>query len=457
MKRKRGISLGTVLMIFMTIAVSAGCFWVLPKLSGGQPIEIDAQQVVSALVEDLSLPPLELSDIPILQGRKPLPTVTPSAPPLQMDTLPMPTVPQPLAPAAIATPAAPTETPAPQDVSFTLTAGGTITLASPIRKSVYHIESDTYDFSVLFSHISQETQSDLCMVTLENTLDDNSKYTDVNLLSQATDSLIELGADLVALGFPKALDAGLPSLTNTIDALKQDGFSVIGAYASTEDAQQPLILDLNGVHTAILHYTEDLSSKGDSAVKKSGAAYAVPLLDLETVQADIQAARQMGAQVVILSVNWGALDKTVPTKAQKKLAQQLADAGADVILGAHTQTIQPVEYLTATRADGTTHQTLVAYSLGALMTESRDTRNIAGMLLHLTLTYHPQTGTVTFDRVEYTPTYIWRYKEEGLHQYRSVASDQPAPDQMDESQQKVMAKILNYTLEALESSPIEIR
>ncbi|MBQ8537067.1 MAG: CapA family protein [Clostridia bacterium] len=451
-KRKRGVSLGTVVMILITLAVSAGCFMIMPKLSGGQTVQVDAQQVVSALTQDLNLPQLRLADIPIFQGRKIQATVTPSAPPLEMETLPLST-PQVINPVT----AAPTATPAPQEISFTITAGGTVSLTAPIRKSAYHAESDTYDFSELLSFLSGETTSDLCMLTLENTLDDASKLSDVNLMAQASESLLALGVDLVSLGFPKALDTGLPALVNTLAALRQEGFSVIGAYTSQADAQKPLILNLKGAQVAVLHYTEDLSSKGDAAAKKNDAAYAVPLLMIETVQRDIAVARQNGAQVVILSLNWGSLDKTAPTKAQKSLAQQLADAGADVILGAHSQTIQPVEYLTATWADGSTHQTLVAYSLGALMTESRDTKNIAGMLLHLGLTYHPQTGQVSFDRVEYTPTYIWRYKEDGQYQYRTVASDQPAPEDMDESQQKVMARILNFAHEALETSPIEMR
>lgn len=451
-KRKRGVSLGTVMMILITLAVSAGCFMVLPKLTGGKTVDIDAQQVVSALTKDLNLPELRFEDIPIFQGRSPSATPAPAAPTFQMETSPHSTP----KPTAVITPA-PTATPAPQPISFSLTAAGTVNLTAPIRKSVYSAESDTYDFTELFAHINHETQSDLCLVTLENTLDANSKLSDLNLMPEAAECLVNLGADLVALGSPKVLDTGLPALESTLNALRQEGFSVIGAYADEEDAQKPLILNLKGVPTAVLHYTQELSSKGKSTVKKNEAAYAVPLLEMDAVHRDIAAARENGAKVVILSVNWGDVNRTAPTKAQKKLAQQMADAGADIILGAHSQTIQPIEYLTGTRTDGTAHQTLVAYSLGSLMTESRDTKNIAGMLLHLNLTWDPQTQSIAFDRVEYTPTYIWRCKEDGQYRYRAVVSDHPAPDGMDESQQKVMERILNYTLDTLKGSPVQVR
>lgn len=449
--KKCGVSLGTVVMILLTLAVSLGCFVVLPKLSGDDPVQIDAQQVVSALTQDLNLPELRLEDIPILQGRPPAATPRPAAPTLKMETTGVTT------PKPVMVTASPTATPAPQPISFTVTAGGTVNLTAPIRKSVYHAESQTYDFTELFAHINHETQSDLCMVTLENTLDTDSKLSDLNLMPEAADCLVDLGVDLVAMGFPKALDGGLPALENTLSALRQEGFTLAGAYAEQAGAQKPLILNLNGVQTAVMHYTQELSAKGKSAIKKNDAAFAVPLLDIETIRRDISQARKSGAQVVIISLNWGDLNRTSPNKNQTAMAQLIADAGADVILGAHSQTIQPVEYLTGVRPDGTSHRTLVAYSLGTLMTESRDTKNIAGMLLHLHMTWDPQTQSVAFDRVEYTPTYIWRCKEEGQHRYRTVASDHPAPDGMDESQKKVMEKILKFTHEALETSPIEIR
>lgn len=450
-RRRRGFTLGTVLMLLITLAVGIGCYLVLPRLTGGQAIQVDAQQVVSALAADLSLPELTLSDIPIFQTRaSTVPPAAPSAPPLEM-ALEQAATPQPPPPALS------TATAAPQALSFTLTAGGSVTLTTPLRKSVYHSESETYDFTELFGYIADETRSDLCLVTLENTLDTGGKLSDVNTAAGAADALRAVGVDVVASGFPKALDAGLPALRATLSALKQEGFSVVGAYASQEDAQQPLLLNLHGVQTAVLHYTQFLSDKGEATAEKEEAAYAVPRLDIETVRQAIAAARARGAQVVILSLNWGNVGKSAPTKAQQALAQELADAGADIILGAHSQMIQPIQLLTANRAGGVQTQALVAYSLGALITQERGDKYIAGMLLHLDLTYHTDTRSLSFDQIQYTPTYIWRYKEDGRYQYRVVPSDLVAPDGMDQKQQEVMGRALKTTQTALEGSPVTLR
>ena len=66
------------------------------------------------------------------------------------------------------------------------------------------------------------------------------------------------------------------------------------------------------------------------------------------------------ADVVIVSCHWGIEYDYHPNTFQKNMAKQLADAGADVIIGTHTHTLQDVEYIQ--RADG--KRTLVAYSLG---------------------------------------------------------------------------------------------
>jgi poly-gamma-glutamate synthesis protein (capsule biosynthesis protein) len=54
-----------------------------------------------------------------------------------------------------------------------------------------------------------------------------------------------------------------------------------------------------------------------------------------TAPADIKAAKAAGAQIVIVYPHWGIEYKTGPTAAQKRLAHQMIDAGADMIIGNH--------------------------------------------------------------------------------------------------------------------------
>ncbi len=61
------------------------------------------------------------------------------------------------------------------------------------------------------------------------------------------------------------------------------------------------------------------------------------------------------ADILIVSLHWGAEYAKEPTEAQKKLAHQIIDAGAKVIVGHHPHVTQPTEKY---------HDGLIFYSLG---------------------------------------------------------------------------------------------
>jgi poly-gamma-glutamate synthesis protein (capsule biosynthesis protein) len=411
---------------------------------------LDAQQLVNAISGSLDLPQLSLSDIPIFpkagdtssqgssnEGTQPAPGT--SGAPTQ-------------APSGV-----PTATPVPAKHTFTLAVAGAAAFDNTIRKSAYHSESKTYDYSQMFSLLANEFQADLCLATLENTLVDNGKFNDVNTTKDVLDGLKAAGLDMLSLGHEHILDLGLRGLSETEVTVRSAGFSVIGAHAQPEEAQSIPILNLGGVQAAFLHYTALISNTGKKAIKANNSAYALPEYSAETVQKDIKAARSQGAQVVIVLIHWGADAQAKVTKEQQQMAQQIADAGADILLGMHNQVVQPIAYLTGTRPDGAKRPTLVCYSLGALITGGRDNANIAGMILQLSISFDPASGMVAFDRVQYTPTYIWRYKEDGQYKYRAVASDAAAPESMDSSQQDAMARALDRIQKLLADSPAKQR
>ena len=66
---------------------------------------------------------------------------------------------------------------------------------------------------------------------------------------------------------------------------------------------------------------------------------------------------------------------------QRTLAQQLADWGADVIVGTHPHVLQDAQWLSA--ADG--RQTFVAYSLGNFLSTQNRPDQLVGAILNLQL------------------------------------------------------------------------
>ena len=126
-----------------------------------------------------------------------------------------------------------------------------------------------------------------------------------------------------------------------------------------------------------------------------------------------------------------------------------------MILGTHSGVVQPLRLLTAKRADGTTHQTLCAYSLGNLLESDRAQREaISGILLHIGLEYDLSADQLTFASLSYTPTYVWRGKTDGKTGYRVLRSNAEVPAFVDSEQQKVMERCLKLVRDALADSPV---
>ena len=219
-------------------------------------------------------------------------------------------------------------------------------------------------------------------------------------------------------------------------------------------------MDVNGVKVAYLHYATAVTSTGSRKLNTDHAGYALPLISVNNgageIAADIARVRDLGAHVVIVSLNWSGTDSlnTTSTK-MKTFMQELADAGADVIIGAGSKTVREVTWFVGKREDGSTHQTLCAWSLGSLLNGERNNGNVTGMLLHVQISV--VNGGVNFERVTYTPTYIWRFKQDDYYRYRVVASDLAAPAGMDETQAANAARALENLKKALGNSPITIR
>ena len=430
-------------MLAVTLMVSVGSAVILPRLMGRADIDFDAVRALSGLELGDALPALVLSDIPISDATDvPLSTPTPEA----------------AVPTEIPATAVPTATPVPGG-SFTLTIGGSVNIEDNIRKSAYYSDSGKYDFAEIMMLLRDEMRSDLTLVTLENLTDSGEKVSELNAPEAVIDMLSKAGVDIVALGFPKACDKGMDGLQATIAAARARGMTTLGAYADQTDADSLRMFTIDNVNVAFLHYTSSISATGKKAMNADSATWALPLTQTgnstDKMLRDIRNARQSGADVVIVSLNWGSQSAAKPTAAQQNLAQQIADAGADVIVGAGSRVVQPVTWLTAKEADGSIRHTLCAWSLGSLINDSRKDGNVCAMLLQLQIAF--DGDSISFEKVCYTPTYIWRYKQDGAYQYRIAVSDQTPPDGMSDEQAGYMDKALRNIRKYLDDSPVTLR
>ena len=258
---------------------------------------------------------------------------------------------------------------------------------------------------------------------------------------QAAAAIHDAGFQYVLLNSEKALETGENGAARMLSALQSAGVTPLGLRSAAGSSTAKTI-SIRGISIAALAYTDTLSADSKKAVPDAAARERmVTVFDADQARQDIRAARESGADIVLVAMHWGGANDTAPTAAQRTAAQALCEAGADIIIGAHSNAVQPVEYLSS--AQDTAHSTLVAWSMGTLLSASRANREVvSGMLLHLTLTYDMQRRALSIASVQYTPTYCWGQKTDALYKYRVLCSAEEAPNAMIQKQREIMGRAL---------------
>ena len=335
--------------------------------------------------------------------------------------------------------------------SYRLTVAGSIAVEGEILKNAWNADSGTYDFSDIMMLLKPELEGRMNAVFLENTLSENGKANDTTTPAYFADLLQEAEFNIAACGFSGAYDRGPEGIESTWMTLDERGILPIGI--RTGDNQNiHEIKTVNGVKTAFLQYTGTVPLKTRKKMVKADNTQMIPEAEESLIADEIHAVREQGAEAVIVFLKWGKTGNK-PDESQRELAVQIAEAGADMIIGSGSRIPQGAEYLEGKNGE----KILCAWSLGSLLTGDRNNaKHMAGYLLHVTVRKNGQGG-VDILAPEYSPVYTWKYKQDGRYYYRCLASDQTAPDGMDAEQQKIMTKAFQTVRETLENSPLTLR
>jgi len=152
-----------------------------------------------------------------------------------------------------------------------------------------------------------------------------------------SNTLSQAGFNLVSLANNHSLDCGVDGLKETIEVLTHMGVTPI--------LGEPSIREVKGLKIGAVAF--NLVDGNPSSVSLVEA-----VSELKEV-----------SDIVIVSLHWGREYKLSPSKKQLKLAHELIDAGADLILGHHPHRVQGI---------GSYKKGIVAYSLGNFVFDQRD-------------------------------------------------------------------------------------
>lgn len=176
-----------------------------------------------------------------------------------------------------------------------------------------------------------------------------------------------LGLDLVTLANNHSTNMGKEPFLDTLDLLESNGIEYAGGGTDYESARKPAIVAAGGYRFAFLDYNS-IEGSIDATANEPGVSW----IDLEPwnrddpagfrmVQDEVRRARDV-ADFVIVAFHWGEEYAYEPNRSMVRLAHLACDAGADMVVGQHPHTIQPIEYYRGK---------LIAYSLGNFIFDQR--------------------------------------------------------------------------------------
>jgi poly-gamma-glutamate synthesis protein (capsule biosynthesis protein) len=242
-------------------------------------------------------------------------------------------------------------------------------------------ETHTYSYDTVFSFIKDEiSEADVAVANFEVTLSGApySGYPAFSSPAALAAACKNAGVDYLVSANNHAADKGKRGILSTISKLDSLGIPHTGTFADSirRETLYPMIIEKNGISLALLNYTY-----GTNGIAVP-APLIVNMLDKDLIAKDIEKAKRLNPDAVIVFLHWGTEYDTVPSKSQTDIAQYLIDRGADLIIGSHPHVIQRMEWI---KTDSCSKDRIVVFSLGNFVSNQRRPKTDGGTMVRIEL------------------------------------------------------------------------
>lgn len=282
-------------------------------------------------------------------------------------------------------PAEPEKEPEPVVQTVRFSATGDDLIHSPIYKQAKRraSRSEAYSFDYCYEHIAPfYAQQDVNWINQETLCNDEiepSSYPSFSTPGDCARALYRAGVRVFSLSNNHTYDKGAAGIAATLrfwESMPEDVVTT-GLWRGTNDYSRIPMQTINGVTIAYLSYTEHTNGIPQSSAMTANVIYTS---QTDVIERQVRLARQQ-ADFVVVGVHWGVENSHAVVDSQRTLAQNLADWGADVIVGTHPHVLQDAQWLTA--ADG--RRSFVAFSLGNFLSTQSHPDQLVGAILTLQL------------------------------------------------------------------------
>ena len=154
--------------------------------------------------------------------------------------------------------------------------------------------------------------------------------------------LQEMGVDIVKLANNHVYDYGKQALLDTFETLENAGISYIGAGRNLEEAMKPVYVELDGKTVAFVAASraEKMKMTPQATEESPGILRCYD----NTLFLEVIREARKNADFVLAYVHWGTEYSYELEEVQLTTGTEYLDAGADVVIGAHTHCLQGMEY-----------------------------------------------------------------------------------------------------------------
>ena len=210
--------------------------------------------------------------------------------------------------------------------------------------------------------------ADVAMVNLETALTERGRPAPKELEravdryhfrapARALDVLAAAGVDVVSAANNHVGDYGEVGLRDTLAAARRSDVAVVGIGRNEGEAFAPHRVRVGDLDVALLA-ADTVQREGSSGVWAAGPGSAGSAAARGAGSDRLVAAvRDAGERddLVVVYLHWGREQQACPTQSQRRLGRDLAEAGADVVVGSHTHVLGGA---------GWSGDTYVSYGLG---------------------------------------------------------------------------------------------
>jgi poly-gamma-glutamate capsule biosynthesis protein CapA/YwtB (metallophosphatase superfamily) len=306
-----------------------------------------------------------------------------------------------------------------------------------------------FDFTPCFEHVKPIlSNADFCIGNLETTLAGTrlpySGYPQFNSPDDYAAGILDAGFDMLVTANNHSNDTGEKGILRTLYVLDSIGLPHVGTYSSQAARDSARVMELNGIHFTVLAYT--YSTNGIDL--PAGKSWLVNPIDSALINSDMEAARQAGAEIIIVFYHFGNEYERSPSAYQQAYAGWAIENGADIILGSHPHVVQPAGYYKAQNAS--VDSGFIAWSMGNFISNQRDNYTDDGIIIQLTIEKNHHSGKLRISHAGYTPTWVYKGTDDRLKKHIIFPAKGVLPDFLSDAYWKEMDQSVMNTAEMMQ-------